>query len=125
MKEKGIRWKTEYLLLLFTGVFLCALLGLQIRDKAALRRIGVETERYAETESVQTGSVRVDLNAAGLAELEKLPGIGAELANRILDYREAEGNFSSVEELMNVPGIGEKKFAALEDYVTVIGGDEP
>lgn len=125
MKKKGIRWKTEYLLLLFTGVFLCALLGLQIHDKAVLRSTGVETERYTEPESVLAQPKQVDINTAGLGELEKLPGIGAELAKRIWDYRETKGDFSAIEELMNVPGIGEKKFAALEDYVTVMGGDEP
>ena len=125
MKKKGTHWKTEYLLLLCTGLFLCALFGLQLHDRAALQSAGAETERYAEIEPVLFEPLCVDLGAAGTDALEKLPGIGPELAQRILSYREAEGDFSTPEELMNVPGIGEKKFAALEEYITVNGGDGP
>ncbi|MCQ2448004.1 MAG: helix-hairpin-helix domain-containing protein, partial [Oscillibacter sp.] len=67
----------------------------------------------------------VDLNTAEQEDLERLPGIGEELARRILAYREETGGFTSLEELMNVSGIGEKKFAALDGYITVNGGDEP
>ncbi len=62
---------------------------------------------------------RLDLNTATLEQLMELPGIGEVLAERVLEYRETHGGFSSVEELMNVSGIGEKRFAALKDLVTV------
>ena len=54
---------------------------------------------------------KVNLNTATLDQLEQLPGVGPVLAQRILDWREANGHFSSVDELREVSGIGEKKFA--------------
>ena len=59
------------------------------------------------------------MNTAGLEELEGLPGIGRVKAQAILDYRSAHGAFRSVEELLNVDGIGEKLLAKIRDYVTV------
>lgn len=67
---------------------------------------------------------RLDLNSATAAELEELPGIGPELARRIIAYREAHGPFRSVEELLNVPGIGPAILERIQDLVTVILPDE-
>jgi competence protein ComEA len=61
----------------------------------------------------------VDLNTAGAAELEALPGVGPVLAQRILDHREQHGPFGSVEELEDVPGIGPAIYDGLADSVTV------
>ncbi|MDO4791950.1 MAG: ComEA family DNA-binding protein [Buchananella hordeovulneris] len=61
----------------------------------------------------------VNINAAGAAELETLPGIGPALAQRIVSFREEHGEFSSVEQLQNVPGIGPAKFAAIAQLVRV------
>ena len=68
------------------------------------------------------GPDRVDVDTAPAAELETLPGIGESLARRIIAYREANGPFGSIEEIMEVSGIGEAKFAELEDRVTVDNG---
>ncbi len=61
----------------------------------------------------------VDLNTAGVAELDALPGIGPVLAQRIVDWRTEHGRFASVEQLREVTGIGEAKYADLEPEVTV------
>ncbi|HET7303528.1 MAG TPA: helix-hairpin-helix domain-containing protein [Segeticoccus sp.] len=61
----------------------------------------------------------VDLNAATAEQLETLPGVGPVLAQRILEWRTAHGRFSSVEELLEVSGIGDKTFADLQPRVTV------
>lgn len=125
MKKYAGRWNTGWLLLGFTGVFLCVLLGLHLHDRAAFSANGVETERSAGIETVRSKPADIDLNTAGQAELETLPGIGPELAKRIIAYRETEGAFAAAEDLMKVSGIGEKKFAALKDYITVKEGNVP
>ena len=67
-----------------------------------------------------TGSSRlININFAGAGELELLPGIGPELAQRIIDYRNNTGSFKSKEDLKNVTGIGEKKFEAIKDFISI------
>jgi len=61
---------------------------------------------------------RVDLNTATMAELDALPGVGPVTARRILDWRSAHGRFTSVDQLREVDGIGESRFAQLRDLVT-------
>lgn len=61
----------------------------------------------------------VDLNSAGAAELEDLPGVGPVLAQRIIDHRQQHGPFSTVDELQDVPGIGPAVFGGLAGSVTV------
>ena len=62
---------------------------------------------------------KVDLNQATVEELKDLPGIGTSTAKRILEFREKNGPFERIEDLMNVRGIGEKKFLKLKDRITV------
>ena len=62
---------------------------------------------------------QVNLNTAAAADLQKLPGIGAAMAARIVDYRQKNGGFKKVEELMNVQGIGEKRFLQIRSQLTV------
>ena len=62
---------------------------------------------------------KINLNTAGKEELMSIKGLGEILAERILDYRERHGGFVSLEELMEVDGIGEKRFAAWKPYLTL------
>jgi competence protein ComEA len=66
-----------------------------------------------------TSSAKLNLNTATLKELDRLPGIGPVLAQRILDYRQAHGSFRSVEELKQVRGIGDALYDEIKDKVTV------
>jgi competence protein ComEA len=61
----------------------------------------------------------VSLNRADAVTLQGLPGVGPVLAERIVAYRESNGPFETVEDLLDVPGIGEAKLAALRDLVSV------
>jgi len=65
------------------------------------------------------GKAKVNINSAGLNELQALPRIGPKIAQRILDFRKEHGPFKRVEELMKVKGIGEKMFGSLKDLITV------
>ena len=71
----------------------------------------------AEESSQSDG--RIDLNTADKQALMTLPGIGESKADRILEYRQIHGRFSSTEELMNVSGIGSGVYEKLKDYVTI------
>lgn len=62
---------------------------------------------------------KVNLNTADAAALETLPRVGPALAERIIDWREANGRFTAVEDLLSVTGIGDKTFDGLKDLVTV------
>ena len=66
----------------------------------------------------------VNINTASAAELEALPGIGAKTAARIVEYRQKNGPFKKIEELMNVRGVGEKNFLKLKSQITVAGKAE-
>ena len=74
--------------------------------------------RQQSTASDASGDL-VNINTADAARLATLKGIGSALAQRIIDYREENGAFKTVDELKNVRGIGEKKFADLKDKVTI------
>lgn len=63
--------------------------------------------------------VSVNLNTATATELEALPGVGAATAARIVEYRQKNGAFKKVEDLMNVRGIGEKTFLSLKPMIVV------
>lgn len=79
-----------------------------------------EARRSARSaQAAQSGSGAVSINQAGAKELESLPGIGPALAQRIVDHRAEHGPFASVDQLREVPGIGEAKLAALRELVTL------
>lgn len=74
----------------------------------------------AAASAVDPGTGLIDLNQATAEQLdEHLPGVGEVLARRIVEYREANGGFRSVEQLRDVTGIGERRFAELKDKVRV------
>jgi comEA protein len=62
---------------------------------------------------------KININKAGAEELAKLPRIGPAIAKRIIEYREKNGNFRKIEDIMQVRGIGEKLFLQLKDLITV------
>jgi len=76
-------------------------------------------EPQATAPATAAKAAAVDLNSASVADLETLPGVGRATAERIVEYRQKNGAFKKIEELMNVKGIGEKSFLKLKPLVTV------
>lgn len=67
----------------------------------------------------ETTTAPIDINKASAEELSTLPGIGATKAIAIVDYRELNGKFLSIEELVNVKGIGPKMLAKISAFISV------
>ena len=71
------------------------------------------------TASAVSATAPVNLNTATVTQLDSLPGVGKATAERIVEYRQKNGGFKKIEELMNVKGVGEKSFLKLKPLITV------
>ena len=66
-------------------------------------------------DDLETPMDKMDINRASAYDLQKVPGVGPVLSQAIIDYRRAKGGFHFLEEVLDVPGIGEKRFRALSE----------
>ena len=81
-----------------------------------------EANAFSNQTSGATSSnptAKININTATSDELDKLPGVGPATAAKIIEYREQNGPFATIEDLKKVKGIGDKKFEDLKDYITV------
>ncbi len=110
---------SEWAALALTVVFLLAAVLVTHASDRAITVTEAPLELPAATAPAGAETGRLDLNAASAEELEELPGIGPELAARIMEYRAENGPFTNPAELMNVEGIGEKTYAGLAERIFV------
>lgn len=127
--------KTQFpVLLILTVLFTGFLLGFSIGRSSSASDVIISVPASMQTQPAQiqiptsetiptTEAIvfPIDINNAGKEEFMALPGIGEVLTLRILAYREKNGSFSHVTELMNVEGIGQTKMETILDYVTTGG----
>ncbi len=111
----------HYALLALTLAFLGALFWAAGRERSAVPadEYRVAAERGIPAEAAAPEDLRIDVNTATAEELETLPGIGPTLARAIVRHREENGPFGSVDELLEVSGIGEAKLDNIREDVTV------
>jgi competence protein ComEA len=102
-------------------MMLCLLLigGLGQYSVNAMAYVPAFSGDFQQLAMQETATAPVDINKASAEELATLPGIGAKKAIAIVEYRELNGKFVSVEELVNVKGIGPKMLAKLNGFVSV------
>ena len=84
-----------------------------------IRVPGPDAPSPAGGTDAEEGPGPLSLNQADASALQGLPGVGPVLAERIVAFREANGPFEQIEDLLDVPGIGEAKLAAMRDLVAV------
>ena len=90
---------------------------------ATPRTASAQTPTRASAKAAPVVGV-ININTASATDLEALPGIGAKTAARIVEYRQKNGPFKKIEELMNVRGIGEKNFLKLKPQISVAAKSE-
>lgn len=112
--------KTETFLLALTALFLVTAVSVRLlTPRAAASQYTVEALTPSEETEEETEEDRVNINTASASELDALPGIGPVLAQRIIDRRTEQGPFTSVEELLEVDGIGQATLDGLREFITV------
>jgi len=97
-------------------------LGILIFCGAVLRFLNVKINNVTASANNQNQiqeALLININTASSADLEKITGIGPAIAGRIIEYRKAHGNFSSLDDLRKVKGIGGKKLKIMKDYITI------
>lgn len=84
-------------------------------------QLGTTTSTNLPAQPSSSGSQGglININTASVAELDTLDGIGPTLAQRIIDFRTTNGSFSTIEDINNVSGIGDKKYEAIKNSITV------
>ncbi|MBQ6997177.1 MAG: helix-hairpin-helix domain-containing protein [Oscillospiraceae bacterium] len=115
MKNRGV-WLLLIVMIIFASILIGFFLGRNTgRAEIRISRLPQATSATGATQPPD----KVNINTAGVEELQKLPGIGAVLAQRIVDYRSENGPFETVTELTMVSGIGVEKLNQILDYITV------
>ncbi|MEO5895989.1 MAG: helix-hairpin-helix domain-containing protein [Vicinamibacterales bacterium] len=94
-------------------------LGIALATFVILCTVSIPASTQEKPAKAAPAVATVNLNTATSVQLEALPGVGAKAAQRIIEYRQKNGGFKKIEELMNVKGFGEKSFLKLKPHLTV------
>jgi competence ComEA-like helix-hairpin-helix protein len=111
--------KREKFILLILLTILLIGLALGFYQK---RAVYVDVKPYNFTysaESPRAGTLKININESGAAQLAELKGIGKVLAGRIIEYRSKNGNFREAEDLKKVKGLGQKLYDKIKDEVSI------
>lgn len=114
MKKPGIS-----ILLIIEMMCIGLLIGFFLGRNLGKSPVYVSQLPEATTAATQQPVTKININTADTDELQTLPGIGAVLAGRIIDYRQTNGPFETTSELTNVEGIGLDRLTQMMDYITV------
>ena len=117
--------KAKWALLAVTAGFICVLMGMFVGRNAKgayylfpeLPQNSIAEETTAHSTSGEKG--KLNINTATAQELTMLPGLGEVLAQRIVDYRDTNGPYSSIDDLLNVEDIGPVRLEKIYDYITI------
>lgn len=88
-------------------------------EKIYIPSIFDEEIEYTFNSEATSNTTKVNVNKATSEQLQTINGIGPALAEKIIAYRTKNGKFSSIEDIKNVSGIGDKKFESIKDYIVV------
>ncbi|GLI34466.1 ComEA family DNA-binding protein [Desulforhabdus amnigena] len=117
MAKKSI---VPLILLLMVAVLCCTFPVVSSASSTEGGTQAKQEEPAAAKPAVEDASqAKVNINTANAAELEKLPGIGPKIAEQIVQHRDANGPFKTVEDLKSVKGVGDKKFEAIKAKIAV------
>ena len=90
-----------------------------VKKENDINNLSMKITKGMYEEENEEGDLQVNINTASKEEFSKLPGIGSSVAEKIIKYREQNGEFESIDDLKNISGIGENKFNAIKDMLVI------
>lgn len=93
--------------------------GQDIEEKTDTSLVQAQVSSNSNSQGKENVNGKININSADEKTLESIPGVGPSTAKKIVDYRNKEGKFNSIEDIKNVSGIGNKKFDSMKDFISV------